>query len=262
MDQWLAAPGGWLAPISAMGACLALAGALLLDHVQSTIAGFRRTQGSWSIQLRMIAGHLAGVPIAIVLLVIATQQPDATARALFAALALLAYLFLGLVLPRRPIVQAQQERRRIRLLLPSFISFLRTALYGPESRPVILQRYALRDDARLKPMQDVVADALDLVTSRGRLPFEALLEVARDRGVPELIDVALVLRQAESQGSDPRPVLEQSETLIAQILYDEFRKMIERRKLYLLALGALSVVGILIQILFVIVVGGGVLERL
>jgi hypothetical protein len=37
--------------------------------------------------------------------------------------------------------------------------------------------------------------------------------------------------------------------------------MIERRKLYLLALAALAVVSVLVQIIFVIVMGSGVMER-
>lgn len=261
MEQWLISPGGWTAPLSVMGAIIALIGAMMLDQVRSAVAGFQRAPSAWSVNRRIIAGHIAAAPLSALALAAAMQAQESSARALWGAVALLLYLALGWTLPRRELVRAQQKRKRIRSLIPSFISFLRTALIGPDSRPMILRRYAQRDDRRLQPMQEVALAALSLVETRNRLPFEALLEVARDVGVPELVDVALVLAQAEKQGSNPIPVLEQIETLITQILQDEFRQVIEKRKLYLLALGALSVVGILIQILFVIVVGGGVLER-
>lgn len=260
MNEWLATPGAWVAPFMAVGALLIGAGAMMQERVRSSIAGFRRAPGVWTIRQRIIAGHIAGVPAAGIAIAAAMQTTGMMSNLLW-GVAALAYLTLAWVIPRRPAVQAQQTRKKIRALLPAFLTFLRTQLYGVKSRPEILMLYVERDDPRLRPMQDTVSAALDLVRNRNVLPFEALRTVAFDTGVDEFIDVAQLLAQAERSGSDVRHVLEQSASLIAQVLESEFRQMIERRKLYLLALGALSVVGILIQILFVIVVGGGVLER-
>lgn len=261
MRDWLVAPGGWLAPFMVAGALLIGLGAMMQERVRSSIAGFRRAPGAWTIRQRIIAGHVAGVPLAAIAAYAAQTTPESMQRTMFWGLALLLYLACAWVLPRRPLVREQQVRKKIRALLPSFLSFLLTQLYGVKSRPEILLLYVNRADARLEPMQEAVRSALHLVHERNALPFEALHTVAVETQIPEFIDVTQLLAQAERTGSDVRHVLDQSATLIAQVLDSEFRQMIERRKLYLLAFGAFSVVGILVQILFVIVIGGGVLDR-
>ncbi|MGB9754893.1 hypothetical protein [Roseiflexus castenholzii] len=255
---WMMAPGAWVAPLALAGVLVAAYGIGMNERVRTSLIGFRAASGTWSIRQRIMVGHIAAAAIIVPLLGVAWNDRDMT---LEGAIALGVYLLLGWSIPRRPVVHLQRERRQIRRLLPSFLSYLRVSLSGYDTRPNIFKRYIQRNDRRLIAMQRVLSDALSLMESRRLLPFEALLQVARDRGVAELIDIAQVLAHSERQGSDPLPVLEQSNALLEQIQDDEFRQMIERRKLYLLALGAIAVVAILVQILFVLVIGGRVLER-
>jgi hypothetical protein len=182
-------------------------------------------------------------------------------RLLLATAALGIYLYVGIVIPRKPVTNRQREQKRLRQLTPSFVAYVRVALAGYDAPPVLLERYLMRPDDRYASMQRVVADALNLVHDRGILPFDALRRIARDRGCQELIDVTEALAQAEAEGSDPQAALLAQETTLNQVLHDEFRRTIERRKLYLLALAALAVVSVLVQIIFVIVMGSGVMER-
>jgi len=257
--SWVGVPGAWVTPFILAGAVIALFGLSLIESVRSLTAGFRRQQSTWTISTRILVGHLVSLPVAVVTIVLA-RFADAPLELLFYASALLSYLAIAWVIPRRPLVQEQQERKHIRLLLPSFISYLRASLSGYEPRQTTLLRYATRQDTRLAPMQRVVMDALDLMQA-GMLPFAALEKVARDRGVRELVDVAILLRQSELKGTDPLPVLTDIQATLDQILYDAFREMIERRKLWLLLVSAMAVVGVLVQILFVVVVGSGALSR-
>jgi len=256
---WVGVPGLWTAPFVFLGAAIVAFGVHQLDVVRSLTLGFQARRSSWSITTRILIGHIVSIPVAGATLILSrfTEPP---LLYLCYATALLSYLAIAWVIPRRPLVQEQQERKQIRLLLPSFISYLRASLSGYEPRQVTLKRYASRQDARLAPMQRVVWDALDLMQS-GLLPFAALEKVARDRGVSELIDVAILLRQSEVKGTDPIPVLNDIQVTLDQILYDAFREMIERRKIWLLLVSAMAVVSVLVQILFVVVVGSGALSR-
>jgi hypothetical protein len=255
---WLMAPGAWVSPLALAGVVVAAYGIGMNERVRASVIGFRAAPGTWSIRQRILAGHIAAAAVIIPLLAVTWNSKDMTFTGM---VAIGVYLLFGWSIPRRPLVQLQRERRQIRRLLPSFLSYLRVSLSGYDTRPNIFKRYIQRNDRRLVAMQRVLIDALFLMDSRRILPFDALLQVARDRGVVELIDIAQVLAHSEQQGADPLPVLEQSGALLEQIQEDEFRQMIERRKMYLLALGAIAVVSILVQILFVLVIGGRVLER-
>jgi hypothetical protein len=97
----------------------------------------------------------------------------------------------------------------------------------------------------------------------GMLPFAALRRVARARGCQEFIDIAEALAQAEVEGTDAETALAAFEATLTQVLQDEFQRMLERRKIYLLVVAAFAlIIGILGQILYVMVAGSGVLGRL
>ena len=261
MVDLLIQPGAWAVALCLSGVFLALAGLMQLERAQSLAAGMRMLPTRWGMTGRYVLGHLAALPLAAIpALLIVSAGVDGMPRLLLVSAALGAYLAIGIVLPRKPITMARQERQRLRRLTPSFVAYVRVALAGYDPPPVLLERYLVRNHPRRAPMQLAVSDALRLMHDRGVLPFEALRRVARERGCAEFIDVAEALAQAESEGSDPQLALQTQEVTLHQVLHDEFRQMIERRKLYLLALAALAVVSVLIQIMFVIVVGGGALS--
>ena len=109
-------------------------------------------------------------------------------------------------------------------------------------------------------MQMVVQESLHLVASERKRPFEALALIAIARGSQELRDVAESLAQAEQQGADVRPVLEQQEKTLMLLLEDDFKRMLERRKIYIMGLAAIGlVVGVLANLLYVMIIGSGVL---
>ncbi len=256
------APGIWTVFASIAGVLIAVIGVAQLKQACALASGLRTLPSRWGMTGRFVLGHLAALPLASALLVlIASAGIDGMPRLLLATVAFAIYLYVGVVIPRRPVTARQQEQRRLRRLTPSFVAYVRVALAGYDPPPLLLERYLLRLDDRYAPMQRVVADALHLVRDHGVLPFDALRRVARDRGCSELIDVAEALAQAEAEGSDPQTALLAQETTLNQVLYDEFRQMIERRKLYLLALAALAVVSVLVQIIFVIVMGSNVMDH-
>jgi hypothetical protein len=177
--------------------------------------------------------------------------------------ALAIYLYLGIIIPRKPAVAAQKQRKRLRLLTPGFVSYVRVALAGYDPPATLLERYAARPAKRILPMQQLVAEALVLMNERRLRPFEALRHSARGRGCQELTDVAEALAQAESEGSDVQQVLAAHEATLEALLRDEFTRMLKRRTMYLLGLVAISlVVGILGNLLFVMTGGGSALAHI
>jgi hypothetical protein len=221
------------------------------------LAGVRALPGGRSMAARLALGHAAAAPLvgALALAGVAGGA-DGTGRVLLVATALSLYLYLGIVMPRRPLVQAQRERRALRRLTPGFVSYVRVALAGYESPASLLERYIARPRPRLLPAQQLVAEALGLVRERRLRPFEALRVAARARGCQELTDVAETLAQAESEGADPQAALAAHETTLEAILRDEFTRMLKRRTLWLLLVVAVSmVVGILGNLLYVMVGG-------
>lgn len=263
MVDILIQPAAWLAALSLAGVLLAIIGLTQLEQARTLAAGMRTLPTRWGMTGRLALGHLAAIPLAALpaLLIVSTHLTGMP-RMLLAGASLALYLYVAIVLPRKPITSAQRERRQLRQLTPSFVSYIRVALAGYDSPPVLLERYLVRPHPRRAMMQQVVAEALGMMRDRGILPFDALRRVAREHGCIELIVVAESLAQAESEGSDPQLALQAQEATLNQILQDEFRQTIERRKLYLLALAALAVVSVLIQIMFVIVVGSGALNRI
>jgi hypothetical protein len=213
---------------------------------------------------RLLIGQIAGGTVAMLCVLTALISGAAgTPLALMIALSLASYLGLGVVLPRRPIVQREREAVELRRLTPGLIAFVRVALGSFEAPIAIMRRYVERPHPGWAPMQILVAEALQLSLDQRMRPFAALAAAARPRGCRELNDVAEALAQAEAEGGPIEQVLAAQQQTLERILQGEFRRMLRRRTLYLLLLVAISlVVGILINLLFVMTGGGAVFLRL
>lgn len=243
------------------GALLAALGILLLERSQLAAVGLQLAPSSGSMARRYVIGNLAGGPLALSLIVsVITGNVQGMLRLLLLGAALGGYLYLALVLPRRPLVRQQQEAAQLRRLTPGFIAFVRVGLSSFESPLDIMRRYGARPVQRWAPMQAVVADALRISLDRRLRPCAALATVARARGCPELTAVAEALAQAEAEGGRIDSVLAAQQTTMEIILQSEFKRMLRRRTLYLLLMVAVSlVVGILINLLWIMTGGGSVL---
>lgn len=204
---------------------------------------------------RLIIGQLQAAPIVAILILSALSTPDSY-RPILLVISLLAYLYFGMVLPRKPLVDAQKQGRTLRKLVPGFASYIRVALVGSDPKS-LLERYIARVQPRKAAMQQAVTEALYLVNEERRRPFEALAIVARAKNCRELIDLAEALAQAEQEGSDVRIVLAAQEETLRLIIEDEFSRELQRRNLYVLGLSAIGlVVGVMGQILFTVTRGG------
>lgn len=264
MERFFLIPGAPFYAVAVAFALFAFAVVMLLERRRATAVGYETAPRSLDIGRRLLVGQLLALPIAAALLVLVTvANPTGNARLLILVGALLIYLYAGLVLPRRPLVQRQRKQRAIRALTPAFSNFLKVALGSFESPAAVLKRYSERQSKRRKPMQDVVQAALEL-KDRDRLrAFTALAVVARGSGCRELVDLSDILAQAESEGSEYRSVLEAQQRTLEAILQDEFKRMLRKRELYILLLSAIAlIVGILINLLFVMTGGGTVLSSM
>lgn len=251
MTDLLLNPGfpGYL--MSVAGLLLALFG---LHGLRPQAVGLMPTPRGWTMRSRLLIGQLAGLVVVALLVAVLANMTNTLHAALVGCGALAAYLYLGLVLPRKPLVQAEQRRRQIRKLTPGFVSYVRVALAGFESPAQILERYTHRIDARSAPLRTVTAAALEVMQRQRQRPFAALRDQARVTGCQELIDLTESLAQAEAEGAPIEKVLQQHEQTLLALLEDEFKRMLKRRTMYLLLLVALSVViGVLGNLLYVMV---------
>jgi hypothetical protein len=264
MTDMLISPGAPFAALALAGVLLATLGLMRMERARLAWVGVRSLPTRWGMAGRFTLGQAAAVPLAGLLLMIAfASGAQGNTRDLLLVAALAIYLYAGVIVPRKPIVAAQKERRKLRLLTPGFVSYVRVALAGYDSPATLLERYCARPSRRLLPMQQLVAKALTLMNERRLRPFEALRVVARARGCQELTDVAEALAQAEREGSDVQEVLAAHASTLEALLRDEFTRMLKRRTMYLLALVAVSlVVGILGNLLFVMTAGGSVFANL
>ncbi|NTW02996.1 MAG: hypothetical protein HGA19_17225, partial [Oscillochloris sp.] len=79
----------------------------------------------------------------------------------------------------------------------------------------------------------------------------------------DLTDVAEALAQSESEGSPIETVLAAQQATLELILQSEFKRDLRRRTMYLLLMVAISlVVGILINLLWIMTKGGAVFTQL
>lgn len=237
--------------IGAAGVLLALIGLRGL-HLQPV--GLATTPRGWTMRTRFLLGQIVGCMVAAILLAILTQTTDTFQLALLVSLGIAAYMYFGFVLPRKPVVQAEQRRRKLRKLTPGFVSYVRVALAGFESPAHILERYTTRLDSRTAPLREVTGAALEVMQRQRQRPFAALRDQARITGCRELIDLSEALAQAEAEGAAIDKVLQQHEQNLLAILDDEFKRMLKRRTMYLLLMVAVSVVvGVLGNLLYVMV---------
>jgi hypothetical protein len=258
------APGAPFFALSIAGVMLAALGLLRLEAARIALAGMRTLPGFGGMAGRLLIGQIAALALVTpVLLATAAGGMRGEDWYLPLALVLALYLGVGVVLPRRPLVQAQQERRLLLRLTPGFVSYVRVALAGYDSPLNLLERYAAQPRPQIRVLQAVVIEALQLTRERRLRPFEALLAVARGRDCRELTDVVQALALAEAEGADVQAVLAAHETTLEIVLRDEFQRMLKRRTLYLLGLTAVSlVVGTLLNLLFVMTGGGSLLMNI
>lgn len=213
---------------------------------------------------RAAAGQIAGAAAAALLLAVAVASGErGTLRSLLLLGAVTAYLGLAVVLPRREERRRAREAVLLRRLTPGLIAFVRIALGSFESPIEIMRRYTARSDLRLAPMQALVAEALQTGADLRLRPFAALSLTARTRACRELSDVAEALAEAEAEGGRVENVLAAQQETLELILQGEFKRMVRRRTMYLLLMVAVSlIVGILVNLLFVMTSGGEVFARL
>lgn len=247
----------------------ALAGALLaLLGLSIGERGGREGAGAVASRLGAaggaLAGQLAGGSVAAALLLLAAAGGlPGLPRALLPLGAAAAYLALGVALPQRGRRRREREAAALRRLTPGLIAFVRVAMGSFEAPIEIMRRYTARPHPRLAPMQALVAEALQTGADLRLRPFAALSRAADARGCRELSDVAAALAQAEAEGGRIDGVLAAQQETLELILQGEFKRMVRRRTLYLLLMVAVSlVVGILLNILFVMTSGGRALAQL
>ncbi|PDW01555.1 hypothetical protein [Candidatus Viridilinea mediisalina] len=262
MPSLLIAPGApyYLAALAA--AFMALLGARLQPRQPSYAApsAASRFAGIG----RIVAGQVAGAVSAAMLIGLALASgATGNQRLMLFAGALAAYLTFGIVMPRLPQIRREREAAALRRLTPGFVAFVRVALGSFEAPIAILRRYVRRPNPRLEPMQNLVDEALAVGADLRLRPFAALSHVANNRGCRELSDVAATLAQAEAEGARAETVLAAHQETLELILQGEFRRLIRRRTMYLLLMVAISlVIGILINLLFVMTGGGSAFEQL
>jgi hypothetical protein len=264
MVDLLLTPGAPFFALSVAGVMLAAFSLSRMERARIAFAGVRSLPTTWGMRGRFVLGQAAAIPLAALLLLLTLAGGAlGNQRTLLLAGACAIYLYTGIIIPRKPIVRAQKERKQLRTLTPGFISYVRVALSGYDPPATLLERYCARPAKRLLPMQQLVAEALTLMHEQRLRPFEALRAVARARGCQELIDVVEALAQAEREGSDVQEVLVAQAATLEAVLRDEFKRMLNRRTLYLLGLVAISlVIGILGNLLFVMTGGGSLLMNL
>ncbi len=264
MLDLLTAPGAPYALVSVAGGMLVFLGMLLMNRQRSLVAGMPMAPSTVGMSGRYLAGQFTGIPVAAVLvLVVLVGNVQGDTRLLLLVSALAAYLYLGVVIPRRPLVQRQREAAALRTLTPGFISFVRVSLGSFEAPIEVLRRYIVRPRPQWAVMQATVADALRVSEQHRLRPFEALATVVRERDCRELSDVCAALAQAEAEGGRIDTVLAAQQATLEIILQSEFKRMLRRRTMYLLLMVAVSlVVGILMNLLFVMTKGGSIFGAL
>lgn len=203
---------------------------------------------------RLIIGQTGGTALALL-----CAGAALSGGPIWLGLALAAYLALGLVWPRQPRRARERMEQELRRLTPGLIGFIRVALGSFEAPSMLLRRYCAQAAPRQAPMREVVAAAIEFGEEQRMRPFAALAEVARRYRCRELIDATAALAQAEAEGTPVEMVLAAQQQTLEALLQGEFRRLIRRRTMYLLLLAAISlVVGILLNLLFVMVVGSEV----
>jgi hypothetical protein len=254
-------PGAPFFFVALAGALLAAIGLLYMEQARLVMIGVRSLPSKWGMGGRFLLGNLAAVPLAAVVVIAGLASgAEGNMQRLFFGAALALYLYLGVVIPRKPIVAAQKEAKKLRSLTPGFVNYIAVCLAGRDNPSDLLARYIERFDDRLAAMQRVVTEALELREQRRYNAFEALRIVARQRRCQELVDVTEALAQSETEGTSPLKALDAQEGVLTAVLEDEFKQMLNRRQVYLMIMVALGLVfGVLGSILWFAVAGSSIL---
>lgn len=261
MPDILIVPGAPFYLLALAGALLAALGARLIERRPLALGPARPALAP---PARLAAGQAAGLGLAALLIAVAAAgNVEGQARALLLAGALAGYLAFGLVLPRRPEQRRRREAAALRRLTPGLIAFVRVALGSFEAPGAALARYVARPSPRRAAMQALVAEAAQLSQDQRLRPFAALAAAARAQECRELTDVAEALAQAEAEGGPIETVLAAQQETLELVLQSEFKRLLRRRTVYLLLMVAVSLVlGVLVNLLFVMTGGGSALTQL
>ena len=104
-------PGVWTAFIGIAGVLIAAIGMMQIDHARALASGLRALPSRWGMTGRFVLGHLAALPLAAVpVLLIASAGVDGMPRLLLATTALGIYLYVGIVIPRKPVTNSASSR--------------------------------------------------------------------------------------------------------------------------------------------------------
>jgi hypothetical protein len=265
MDNVLINPGApyyFVTLAVALGAVLVLT---MLSQRQMVFTGLRTLPTRWGQRGRYALGHLVALPL--VLLLVFTMSmlgAEGNLRKLLLVSAGAVYLYAGWVVPRKPLMQAREERDAILWVLPAFVQKVRVGKRYQEDHTAILRSYVRRPDRMRQALQTIISEALTLA-EREKVPaFAALLTVARERRCQELTDICAALASAEVQGSKGLDqTLAVYQEMLTAIRNDVVKRRIARNGLKLTGASAVGlVVGVWIQILWIMIAGSGILGGL
>ena len=136
------APGWPFIFLSIAGALLALISILHLEASRQLVPGFRPIVSPSGYRQRLLLGQVTGAALAATLVLVARMSGmHGLYLLLMILLALAVWMAVGLVLPRRPQVNAKRERRSLRRATPGFVSYIRISLAGGEAAATLLERF-------------------------------------------------------------------------------------------------------------------------
>src|SRR5690349_8527862 len=115
MPDFLLSPGAPFAGVALAGVLIAALGLMQLERARLALAGVRSLPTTWGMRGRFVLGQAAAIPLAAVLLLLALSGgAGAGHRNLLLSAGLGLYLYVGVIIPRKPVVAAQKQRRRLR----------------------------------------------------------------------------------------------------------------------------------------------------
>src|SRR5205085_7364159 len=109
LPDLLLKPGAPFVLVCIVGVLIALYGLMQLERTRIAFAGVRSLPTRYRMTGRFVLGQAAAIPIAGFLLLLAfASGAQGSVYKLFIAGSLALYLSIGVIIPREPIVQAQQ----------------------------------------------------------------------------------------------------------------------------------------------------------
>src|SRR5262245_6039639 len=114
MFDFLISPGVPFFVFSLMGVLLAAGGLMQMERARLALAGVRSLPARKGMAGRYMLGQFAAFPLAGTLILTAViSGVEGQSYTLLMAGALAIYMYVGVVIPRKPMVQAEKERRRL-----------------------------------------------------------------------------------------------------------------------------------------------------